>query len=215
MSWLTAVATRYRAADDPLRTLRRVELTALVLGLLLCLQLAWDGFRLATLSPPPPVAPAADALRVPAVAGPALVDAGDRNEIITRPLFWPSRRAAEEVATLRDADSTPGELKSVKLVGVFGSGEQAGIIALVQNRKQRILTGETLEGWTLQSAAPDAVVLTNGKRSETLTLQYGTSKAAAAKGAAPAKAAEVAPDPERTLGLGPEVPELKRKKTDQ
>ncbi len=70
MNWLRQLSGRYRVGDDPLRTLRRIELVALLLGLLLCLQLAWGGLRLLALAAPGPVAPAADSLQVPAVVGP-------------------------------------------------------------------------------------------------------------------------------------------------
>ena len=59
MSWLRKLGSRYRVGDDPLRTLRRIELVALLLGLLLCLQLAWGALRLVTQAAPEPVAPAA------------------------------------------------------------------------------------------------------------------------------------------------------------
>jgi len=188
VNWLRQLSGRYRVGDDPLRTLRRIELVALLLGLLLCLQLAWGGLRLLTLAAPGPVAPAADSLQVPAVVGPALVAAAGRNEIISRPLFWSSRRPVDTVAALADpgskAGSLPGELSGVKLLGVFGSGKQAGVIALVQDQKRRILLGDTVEGWTLESITPHTLVVSNGERSETLALQQGTVTARPPRAAA-------------------------------
>lgn len=52
MSRWKSIVNRYRVSEDPLRTLRRIELLALLLGLLLCLQLAWGSFRLATMAAP-------------------------------------------------------------------------------------------------------------------------------------------------------------------
>jgi hypothetical protein len=188
---LRQLSGRYRVGDDPLRTLRRIELVALLLGLLLCLQLAWGALRLFTLAAPGPVAPAADSLQVPAVVGPVLVAAAGRNEIISRPLFWSGRRPVDTVAALADpgskAGSLPGELSGVKLLGVFGSGKQAGVIALVQDQKRRILLGDTVEGWTLESITPHTLVVSNGERSETLALQQGAVSARPAR--APAAAA--------------------------
>ncbi len=174
MKWLSALRARYRVTEDPLRTVRRIELAALLLGLLLCLQLVYGGFSLATLAPPAAVEPAADSLQVPAVRGPVVLAAGDRNEIITRPLFWSSRRPVSEVATLADARGKSGELKDVKLVGVFGSGKQAGVIALVKDKKQRILVGESLEGWTLESIQGGETVFSSGARRESLKLERGS-----------------------------------------
>lgn len=198
MNWLRQLGGRYRVGDDPLRTLRRIELVALLLGLLLCLQLAWGGLRLLTLAAPGPVAPAADSLQVPAVVAPVIVAAAGRNEIIYRPLFWSSRRPVDTVAALADPDSRPGELQGVKLLGLFGSGKQAGVIALVQDQKRRILLGDTVEGWTLESITPRTLVVSNGGRSETLALQQGTvtarppraAAAAVSQGESRAKAAD-------------------------
>ena len=180
MSWLTRIGSRYRVSGDPLRTLRRIELLAVLLGLLFCLQLALGGLRLATLSAPDPVTPAPDSLRVPAVLSPVSVAASERNEIISRPLFWSGRRPVEEVATLSEPQAKAGELKGVKVVGLFGSGERAGIIALVKGQKRRILLGDEVEGWTLKSVAPFELVVASGGRTETLSLERGSVKSAPA-----------------------------------
>lgn len=180
MSWLENIGKRYRVSGDPLRTLRRIELVAVLLGLLLCLQLALGGLRLVSLSAPDPVTPAPDSLRVPMVLSPLLVAASERNEIISRPLFWSSRRPLEEVATLAEPEAKAGELKGVKLVGLFGSGEQAGIIALVKGQKRRILLGDVVEGWTLKSVTPFELVVVDGDRTKTLALERGQIKAAPA-----------------------------------
>ncbi len=180
MSWLTRIGSRYRVSGDPLRTLRRIELVAVLLGLLFCLQLALGGLRLATLSAPDPVTPAPDSLRVPAVLSPVSVAASERNEIISRPLFWSGRRPVEEVATLAEPQAKAGELKGVKVVGLFGSGERAGIIALVKGQKRRILLGDVVEGWTLKSVAPFELVVASGGRTETLSLERGSVKSAPA-----------------------------------
>jgi hypothetical protein len=232
MSWLQMLRNRYRVTGDPLRTLRRIELFAVLLALLLCLQLALGALRLVTVAAPEAVTPAPDSLQVPAVLGPAVVAASERNEIITRPLFWSSRRPFEAVATLAEPDTQAGELKGIELVGLFGSGDQAGIIALVKGEKRRILLGDVVEGWTLKSISPSELVVTNGDRTETLALQRGQVKAAPADkskrreqkqvgqvkaypgsvaspsgkpaGAKDGAAAPAAqPEPERTLSLGP------------
>ncbi len=197
MNWLRWVSGRYRVGDDPLRTLRRIELVALLLGLLLCLQLAYGAFALMTLAAPEPVAPAADSFQVPPVVAPAVVAAAGRNEILSRPLFWSDRRPVEQAVTLADkggkAGSLPGELSDVKLLGLFGSGKQAGIIALVQDQKRRILLGDTVQGWIIESITPFALVLSNGERSETLVLQQGTVTASSARAAAAAAGEANAP----------------------
>ena len=56
MSWMHNIIQRYRVSEDPLRTLRRMEMVALLLVMLLCLQLAVGGFGLAALTGPEPKA---------------------------------------------------------------------------------------------------------------------------------------------------------------
>jgi len=199
VSWLQTISERYRVSDDPLRTLRRIELFALLLGAILCLQVALGALRLATSDGPAAVAPAADSLQVPTVLSPALVAAEERNEINARPLFWNSRRPVEVVAMLEESVDKPGKLKDVKLVGLFGSGEQAGIIALVKGKKRRILLGDAVEGWTLKSITQSELVVANGSQTKTLALQRGRVKAApASKRKAAPRAGQVKPYPTGT-----------------
>lgn len=187
MSVLQGLRQRYRVSEDPLRTLRRIEMVALVLAVLLCLQLGFGAFDLGATTGPEPVQPAADSLQVPAVLGPVVVAAQERNEIVARPLFWSGRLPADMVAVeeVDKSDAKARELKDVKLVGVFGSGERLGIITLVKDKKRRILLGESLDGWTVKTIASSDVVLTNGERQETLSLQRGEVTVAAPPARAP------------------------------
>lgn len=219
MSWMKNISQRYRVSEDPLRTLRRMEMVALLLVLLLCLQLALGGFGLAAMTGPEPVQPAADSLQVPQVYGLVVVAAQERNEIVTRPLFWAGRQPGSEVVILpEDEEVKAGNLKGIKLVGVFGSGERAGIIALVKDKKRRILVGESVDGWTLESVDLGQIQLANGDQRETLMLQQGqitkaepapaaVNDAARKSSAKPAAGAEKqvakpASKPLRTQGLG-------------
>jgi len=173
VSWLQSIGRRYRVSEDPLRTLRRIELFALLLGVLLCLQIVFGAFYLVATTGPDTVRPATDSLEVPPVIGPVAVAAAERNEIVARPLFWGGRQPVDAVATVEDPKAKAGKLKDVKLVGVFGSGERAGIIALVKDEKRRILVGERIDGWTLESVHSGEIQLVNGLLHETLVLQHG------------------------------------------
>ena len=176
MSRFDTLRGRYRVEADPVRTERRVELAALVLGLLLCLQLLYSVVRLVLAAGPAAISPAQDALQVGQVQSVAAVDAGRSQEIRARPLFWITRRPVEEkgveVDPVVEEKKSAGELKGVKLLGVFGSGDTAGIIALAKGKKQRILKGEAMEGWTLESVEPNRVVLVDGGRREELVLMH-------------------------------------------
>ena len=176
MNWRDTVRTRYRVMENPLRTERKIELVAVILVLVLCLQLLYSGARLILASGPSAVAPALDALQVRKIHSSATVVASQSEEVRSRPLFWQTRRPLE--STVVDVDSakvkkSAGQLDGVKLLGVFGSGDTAGIIVLVEKKKQRILQGESVNGWTLESVEPNRVVLVDGARREELFLMPG------------------------------------------
>ena len=172
---------RYTVTSDPLRSERRIELALLVLVLLFCLQLIYSLARLAISPSPDAIAPAEDALRFGSVQHGRVVVQGESDEIRARPLFWPSRRPQDAPDAEIEAEPetvAAEELKGVKLQGVFGSGETAGVIALVKDKKQRILLGEKLQGWTLESVSPNRVTLTSGGRSQELVLKAAAVVAA-------------------------------------
>ena len=176
MKLLERMRARYSVTADPLRSERRVEAVLVALGFALCLQLLYSGARLAFLSRPAAVLPAEDALRAAAADKLATITPAQSDEIRRRPLFWQDRRPLESDASVAVSDETPeeaGEIKGVKLVGVFGSGDSAGVIALVKGKKQRILQGDAVEGWTLESVEPDRAVLVAGDRRAELFLKQG------------------------------------------
>ncbi len=168
---------RYRVAEEPLRSERRVELLLLVVGGLLCLQLLYSGVRLARLSAPPSIPPAAESLEVATVGERADVTESESELLRSRPLFWRTRRPTEAAATTAvvkqedTAKSGNGNIDKVKLRGVFGSGDSAGIIALVNGKKRRIRVGDTVEGWTLIAVKSDRGVFDNAGRKSQLMLK--------------------------------------------
>lgn len=181
---------RYRVSTEPLRTQRRIELVVLVLLLVLCFQLLYSGARFAAVSMPEAVAPAADALVVKAVGSTGDVSRAQSAEIQGRPLFWEGRRPLEAptvVVEQREPTKKAGKLKGIKLLGIFGAGESAGIIVSEQGKMRRILQGEELAGWTVDAVNPDSVVFKSGDRSETLLLRQGMVSNTPAASAAPAK----------------------------
>jgi hypothetical protein len=155
-----------------------------------------------------------------------LVSAELSEELRARPLFWPSRRIrvdTTESSSVQHKTSAPEtEIDKIKLVGIFGAGESAGIIALVQGKKRRILVGEEVAGWSLDSIALNEAVFADGPRRKTLILKpqeivataatSGNSGAVPASGAgagsiavpgaAPAAAKDKSGKPPRRLGFG-------------
>ncbi len=174
---MTGWLNRYRVRGEPLRSERRAELLLLGVCALLAVVLLHSGVRLATLPAPEPIPPAAGSLDIAAVTEPADVDESESEAIKARPLFWRGRRPAESAGAVvaapegEESAAKSGNIDKVKLTGVFGSGDSAGIIALVDGRKRRIRVGDAVEGWTLVSVKPDRGIFENAGRKRTLVLK--------------------------------------------
>jgi hypothetical protein len=157
---------------DPLLTERRIELAILVLILLLVLQLVYGAARLALLSKPEAVLPAADSLQVTASFVRNTLTAEQAREIVSRPLLWPERKPVAEVVKVPDtAAPKKEEFKGFKLIGLFGAGDSIGIIVRAKDKTQRLHVGEELNGWKLTSVGVRQAVFSAGSKQETLTLQ--------------------------------------------
>lgn len=189
-----ALLQRYRADADPLRTERRVELVAVVLVGVLLLQLLYTLLRLGMDSSPRPVAPTADALAVAGALERRLADAEGREDIRARPLFWPDRRPAAAAAVDPAADKAGarrGELEKVTLLGVFGSGAEAGVIALVKQSQRRVHVGEKVLGWQLAEVSGNRARFTEAGAEQWLQLRIlhagGTGEDSAATAEPPAR----------------------------
>ena len=181
MSALSRVGDRYRQAQDPLRAERHLELAALVCTALLILLVLFFALKLAFLAEPEPYLPAPASLVVGTAEAGDVVTAQMSNEINARPLFFPSRRPLESVVAPVVVDKSAGnknELAKLKLLGVFGGGESAGVIVLADGKKQRLLIGESVKGWKLQSVDLSEAQFASGGKLETLVLQYSGAKAA-------------------------------------
>jgi hypothetical protein len=156
---------------------RRVELLAIGLSLVLLLQVLYSGVLLASLAEPDAVVPSLEGIEDMRPTAVQAVTAAERNEISARPLFSVTRRppagANREAEGAGAAAAGPGRLGEIELLGVFESGDRAGMIALVDDTQQRVLLGETLKGWTLEAVHRDRVELANGGRRETIALLPG------------------------------------------
>lgn len=177
MSWLTS---RYTVTADPLMTERRVELVVVALVALLGLQLLLGVFGLVFPSEPEPVMPTPESLQVGSVDDREPVTAAQRDEMRQRPLFWSSRRASAQTEAYADtaeidsqSQKKPVKISGVKLSGVFGAGDSAGIIVLAKDKKRRVMVGEELNGWTLESVTPVEAVFSKTGQQSKLTLARG------------------------------------------
>jgi hypothetical protein len=163
---LQRLSGRYGRSVEPLRSERRLELLVLALLLMLLLQaviLAWTGLAGGRVVP---VRPAADSMRVATPVSPGSIAATDSARVQSRPLFWPSRRpvpgesTADPSPAQQAAESAP-RLKGLSVTGVFGAGSEGGVIVSYKGREARLLTGEALDGWVLESVAAGEAVFAN------------------------------------------------------
>lgn len=175
MSWLRAFKGRYRVGVDPLRTERRIEAAVILLLLVLVLQLAYGASRLAILTTPAPILPASDSLEVISSISLDNITARQRSEIRSRPLFWSGRRPLEAVVVAPELPEVKQlkehKFEGIKLLGVFGVGESVGIIVRVKGESHRVLLGDKVDGWTLETIEGNDAVFVAGSQREKATLQ--------------------------------------------
>jgi len=214
MSRYSMLLSRYRVSENPLLSERRIELFALVLTLVLILILLFSLARLVVSSHPAPKLPSADSLVGSELRRSGVVSPQQSIEVRARPVFWPSRRpvdAPEEVAKTGKSKPKKNELDKVKLLGIFGVGDSAGIIALVQGKKKRILKGDKVVGWTLDSIDGDKAVFVDSGQTQNLTLERLAIVAREASAPVPNAAAKVAKK-DRKLTAGRTSPINEKKK---
>ncbi len=193
MNAIARLRQRYSDVSVPLLGERRLELVLLVLAALLLLQLLW--FALGMLRDPgvKPVPPAADSLRA-ATTLPAEIPTPEQSLAVrARPLFWASRRpgAADGLSTPTavaqdgEASGTPAKvLQSLLITGIYGAGSEGGVIVRYKGKRQRIATGQELDGWQLDSVTPaSAVFVSAGVRDERQLVQRPVAGAGADDGA--------------------------------
>jgi hypothetical protein len=176
MAGIRQIISRFRVSSDPLRSERKVELAALMLTIVLIVQVVHGVVSLYLTSQPSPILPSPDSLQIGVLHGTGVVTAQQSNELRARPVFWSTRRpvsgeSSVAVAT-KPQSATKNELDTVKVLGVIGSGEAAVVIALVKGKKKRILLGDKVVGWTLESTHNGEAVFTGSGRSQTLKLKH-------------------------------------------
>ena len=176
MGRYSMLVSRYQVSEDPLLSERRVELLALALTAILLILLFFSVGRLVISPPPQPKLPSADSLLMTELRASNAVSADASNAAKARPVFWPSRRpvdAPQEAVVETKPEARKSELDKVKLLGIFGAGDSAGIIALVKGNKKRILQGDKVVGWTLDSIDGGQAVFMEDGQSKRLTLERG------------------------------------------
>lgn len=123
-------------------------LVLLVAGNLLAAGWLWTqiGAREEGWAPPPPLAPALQ--RLPEIRPEAASVAG---EILSRPLFWESRRPVQA----RPAGPAADALSGIRILGVVGNEKDGGILYRDGEIVTRLSVGQRLGGWRLVGVEGD------------------------------------------------------------
>jgi len=175
MAQLNGLVSRYRESANPLLSERRVELVAVVLTVILVALLLISVVGLALPGRPASKAPAADTLSVSEIPQASVVSTQLSNRVRARPVFWPSRRpvyadGTQHSAAQQGGKTAPSALDKVELRGIFGGGDSAGIIALVKGKKKRVMLGDKVVGWKLDSIDGDSATFVDSGKSRKLAL---------------------------------------------
>lgn len=153
--------------------MRRGTFAALAaLNLALLLALAWLWFtpsgelRNVRWQPPVPIKPALD-------AGPPLpqwtTDYARFVVTLDRPLFSVTRRPP-----VKPQEQPVDTLAEVTIVGIYGAGAEASVIARVGPQQvRRVKVGEALGGWTLKEVRISEAMLVRGGETRSLPIRRG------------------------------------------
>lgn len=144
-------------------------------------------YSLARWSPPEPLAP--EIPRIKATA--PVAEAGtDISTLLAAPPFWASRRPDPFPQNATQVEEAETVSKDTQLLGLYGSGRDAGALILIGGKIRRISKGDTLAGWIVQDIQPRSIVLANsrGQRKE-IPLLHAKQAVGSAKARATAQAA--------------------------
>ena len=173
MSGLQALLARYQVQQNPLKTERRLELAAIVLLVLLLASVVFGALRLVAGDGPEPVLPSADSMESKTLQVGSALTAEQAAEILSRPLFWKTRRplVPPPKVVAKAKPKAPKKLKGVVLMGVYGAGDGLGLIATVDGAFSRINKGQSVKGWRFDAYEDGAAVFVSGGKKSVLPLE--------------------------------------------
>ncbi|MDA8658835.1 hypothetical protein N9M01_01250 [Luminiphilus sp.] len=173
MSGLQAVLARYQVQQNPLKTERRVELAAIVLLVLLLASAIFGGLGLVAGHGPKPVLPSSDSLEAQKLQLDSALTGEQAVEILSRPLFWQSRRplVPPPKVVAKTKPKAPKKLKGVVVMGVYGAGDALGLIATIDGAFSRISKGQSVKGWQFDAYEDGAAVFVSGGKRSVLPLE--------------------------------------------
>jgi hypothetical protein len=88
------------------------------------------------------------------------------SETMARPLFSPTRRPLDIVPEEEPAQG----MEQFSLFGLFGSGENAGVLLQANGKIERVVLKQRVAGWMLDAVRKDVAVFTRGSDTRELKL---------------------------------------------
>jgi hypothetical protein len=168
-----------------------VAVAAVNVALAAALAWLWSDDSRGTWREPAPLAPALE--EVAAVEAPEAPEVSRYRETIERPLFLASRRPGPKKDPGGEAQEAV-ELRDVKLLGTYGSGDKAGIIVSRGGKAERVAVGSSIGQWKVAGGEGRSVTLqrASGER-RTLELTLNTAAPPESQGKPEEAKSEVAP----------------------
>lgn len=104
----------------------------------------------------------------------ALAPLSHYDEILDRPLFVPGRNPPEEASAARpEPVQQPIVPPTFTLAGIVIANDASKALLLKPNGKElvHVLLGESIDGWTIQTIAPDRIELAKGEKTAEIVLE--------------------------------------------
>ncbi len=105
--------------------------------------------------------------------------------IIEKPLFSPSRRPPPPPPP-PTAPPPPDPLQGIQMVGVFGSGPDAGILATIEGRMRRVAKGDKVGEWSLKAVSDRTATFVKADEQRVVDLRMARLSSAPANAPQPA-----------------------------
>lgn len=89
---------------------------------------------------------------------------------LERPLFSPTRKPPPPKPVVAEVQPEVDPLAGMQVVGIYGSGDRGGIIAVIDGKMQRKTVGQRLGPWELRSIAGREITLVQGAETRTVRI---------------------------------------------
>lgn len=158
--------------------LKWVGILAITMTILVLL-LAWGRWqRDQNLPPIVAVMPASSSLQALMITLPEKARKSN-GDMLTRPIFWASRQVYEPPLKpvkqqIKPSNKGPDSFEKMTLLGMYGAGDDAGIIVSGEEGSQRLKVGEEIVGWVLDRVNAEGAEFSQEGKQRMLMLKSPT-----------------------------------------